>query len=1007
MKRVVCVAIFLGTVFLFSLEHAQARLFTGIVIGETATEYAKFMGLAPGEGVYVQTVLKGSPAEKAGLRSGDVILEAQGGKIGSAAAFREIVKHAGGEEPLVLLIARGRERRTVSIPPAEAAALSPPAGAKPAAPAAVVSGAAEIDADSFETEVLRSSSPALVYFTAPWCAPCRAFLPHLSRIVKDYGGDARVYQLDIQKNRDLAAAHGISAIPSLALFSEGKEFEKIIRVSSHDQVEGLLRRFLDLREDHVELFAKLGREASVRNAVFVERSDWILTQSADGAMRLWDYKNGRLIRAYPAGLTAAAGSGRHIVAASGERTSLELTDVESRETRRIAATHFVKALAVSPDGRYVASFGMEQDARHTLNIWDAASGKRAVSIASSADHANLAFSPDSRHLAAAMGGRTVLLAAGTGSAVASFPHPDESFTQFRFTRDGRFIHARGKKARLFDIRENAAVPLDLSVIGLTPDAAMLFMAHLDNSFSMSGRAGNDRSSVFRGHIGPAAFATASGDGRLVLSGSFDGTARLWDSGSGRELGQFVGFSNGEWIVATPEGYYNASPRGHQHLNVRRGQKAYSIEQFYDVFYRPDIVAAKIGGEDLSGVAPVTIDEAVRNPPPHVEIVTLPETVETPATKVCYRIRNAGGGIGEVRVFQNGKLVHSDGYYRDLAKTPSARQIASLTGKAIYEGLRGISVAAKGGGAPQSGRMRSLPRGETVEECRELDAVAGDNEVAVAAFNGQNTVQSFMQTRTFRARVQEEKPRLFVLSIGIDAYGDPGLNLKYAARDAADFAKMIKTQASTVYDLRQMRLDMLLDRQATKAQILRAFDDLSRSIRPADGFILFVAGHGVLLEEQYYMLTHDFDGKVSESSMISSNELVEFSKRLKSLNQLLIFDTCHAGGIDYIVSGLYDARMSNLARKMGLHVYASASSREKALDGYQGNGLFTHALLDGLNNKRNADKDGSGKVSVVELGAYAQETTAGLSAAAGHQQTPVIINFGGDRDLYRLRDQGLR
>jgi hypothetical protein len=47
----------------------------------------------------------------------------------------------------------------------------------------------------------------------------------------------------------------------------------------------------------------------------------------------------------------------------------------------------------------------------------------------------------------------------------------------------------------------------------------------------------------------------------------------------------------------------------------------------------------------------------------------------------------------------------------------------------------------------------------------------------------------------------------------------------------------------------------------------------------------------------------------------------------------------AGGVDNIVSGLYDARMSVLAKKMGLHIYASAGSVQTALDGYQGNGLY--------------------------------------------------------------------
>ena len=58
-----------------------------------------------------------------------------------------------------------------------------------------------------------------------------------------------------------------------------------------------------------------------------------------------------------------------------------------------------------------------------------------------------------------------------------------------------------------------------------------------------------------------------------------------------------------------------------------------------------------------------------------------------------------------------------------------------------------------------------------------------------------------------------------------------------------------------------------------------------------------------------------------------------SKKVKSLSQLFIFDTCHAGDVDYIVSGLYDARMSVLAKKMGLHIYTSANDKQTAMDGY--------------------------------------------------------------------------
>ena len=151
-----------------------------------------------------------------------------------------------------------------------------------------------------------------------------------------------------------------------------------------------------------------------------------------------------------------------------------------------------------------------------------------------------------------------------------------------------------------------------------------------------------------------------------------------------------------------------------------------------------------------------------------------------------------------------------------------------------------------------------------------------------------------------------------------------------------------------------------------------------------------------------MLTHDFDGTVNDANMISSNEIVEMSKKIKSLSQLFIFDTCHAGGMDTIVSGLYDARMSVLAKKMGLHIFASANSMQEAQDGYQGNGLFTYTFLDGLNDKKEADKNNDNRISLMELGEYAKQATTEISKKIGHIQTPLIINFGKDNPVYNLK-----
>ncbi|MFZ5563899.1 MAG: caspase family protein, partial [Thermodesulfobacteriota bacterium] len=474
------------------------------------------------------------------------------------------------------------------------------------------------------------------------------------------------------------------------------------------------------------------------------------------------------------------------------------------------------------------------------------------------------------------------------------------------------------------------------------------------------------------------------DERHVLLTMGEPAARLYDARTGEETAVFIGFQDGEWLVITSEGYYNASEKGAQYLSVKAGAASYGVDKFYDVFYRPDIVAAKLRGDDIKDLVTITMKDAIQNPPPTVEVEPVTSPAAASKINVCYKVKSAGGGIGEVRLFHNGKLVESDGYYREAAAGSSgSMRLAQMNSRAIYEDMRGIRVSG-----PQAASPVTNQKGDVCEACREIDAVPGENEISVAAFNKDNTVQSAMQTVKFNSTVQLAAPHLYILSIGLNQYRDSTVNLKYAVSDARNIEDRLLRQTATLYGTGNTHTTVLTDADATKKNITGTIDRLAEKIKPNDGFVLFVAGHGILVQNQYYMLTHDYDGRFLPASLISSNEIIEMSKRIKSLSQLFVFDTCHAGGVDYIVSGLYDARMSVLAKKMGLHIYASASDRQAALDGYRGNGLFTYALLDGLNNRREADTNQDRTVSLTELGAYSKQTTTDISKEIGHPQTPV-------------------
>ena len=405
-----------------------------------------------------------------------------------------------------------------------------------------------------------------------------------------------------------------------------------------------------------------------------------------------------------------------------------------------------------------------------------------------------------------------------------------------------------------------------------------------------------------------------------------------------EVALLVGFRNGEWLTITREGYYNSSEKGAQYLSVKAGETSYSVDSFYDVFYRPDIVTAKLRGDDIKDLITITMQDAIKSPPPVVEINPISVSPSSPKVKVCYKAKSTGGGIGEIRLFHNGKLIESDGYYKEASKTSDKMQLAKINSKTIYEDMRSVKIKGIGEISP----ITSKTKGELFEGCKEVDAIAGENEISITAFNKNNTVQGYMQTAKFNSTIKQEDANLYILSVGIDQYKDSTINLKYAVKDSRDIKERILKQAETLYKPQHIHNINITDKEATKTNIISRINELSSKIKPTDSFILFVAGHGILLQNQYYMLTSEYDGKVNDGTMISSNEIVEISKKIKSLSQLFIFDTCHAGGVDYIVSGLYDARMSVLAKRWGFTYMHQPIQKSRLWTGIRGM-VYSHTL----------------------------------------------------------------
>jgi uncharacterized caspase-like protein len=374
-----------------------------------------------------------------------------------------------------------------------------------------------------------------------------------------------------------------------------------------------------------------------------------------------------------------------------------------------------------------------------------------------------------------------------------------------------------------------------------------------------------------------------------------------------------------------------------------------IEWFFNEFYHPGLLSDVFGGKRPRVAQDVSKKDRRQ---PIVKLSLVRQGEESPAADTAIALRTIkvkiditdapadkdnpqGTGARDVRLFRNGSLVkvwHGD----------------------VLQGQPSVSV----------------------EE--EITVTAGPNRLVAYAFNRDNVKSKDAPLVFTGAESLKRKGTAYIIAVGVNEYENPQYNLKYATADARDFGEEVRRRQTQIGDFERVEVVQLLDKDATKANILAAIKRLAgepgppslkagpldglKRVEPEDTVIIYYAGHGTAQAQRFYLIPHDlgYTGdrtKLTEEGLktmlahsISDLELEAAVERLDAGHLLLIIDACNSGQAleaeEKRRGPMNSKGLAQLAYEKGMYILTAAQSFQAALEAAQlGHGYLTYALVE--------------------------------------------------------------